>query len=132
MWRWHVARIAGVDIPRNKRVDIALTYIYGIGRTSGRRIVDAAGVAPETRVKDLTEAEVGRLREVIEKNYRVEGDLRREVDMNVKRLMEIGSYRGLRHRHGLPVRGQRTRTNARTRRGPRKTVAGRRRSRAKK
>ncbi len=113
-------------------MDIALTYIYGIGRTSGRRIVDAAGVAPETRVKDLTEAEVGRLREVIEKNYRVEGDLRREVDMNVKRLMEIGSYRGLRHRHGLPVRGQRTRTNARTRRGPRKTVAGRRRSRAKK
>lgn len=127
-----MARIAGVDIPRNKRVDIALTYIYGIGRTSGRRIVEAAGVAPETRVKDLTEAEVSRLREVIEKNYRVEGDLRREVDMNIKRLMEIGSYRGLRHRHGLPVRGQRTRTNARTRRGPRKTVAGRRRSRAKK
>ncbi len=127
-----MARIAGVDIPRNKRVDIALTYIYGIGRTSGQRIVEAAGVAPETRVKDLTEAEVSRLREIIERNYRVEGDLRREVDMNIKRLMEIGSYRGLRHRHGLPVRGQRTRTNARTRRGPRKTVAGRRRSRAKK
>lgn len=127
-----MARIAGVDIPRNKRVDIALTYIYGIGRTSGRQIVEVAGVAPETRVKDLTEAEINRLREVIEKNHRVEGDLRREVDMNIKRLIEIGSYRGLRHRRGLPVRGQRTRTNARTRRGPRKTVAGRRRARAKK
>jgi len=127
-----VARIAGVDIPRSKRVDIALTYIYGIGRTSGRRIVEAAGVTQGTRVKDLTEAEISRLREVIERNYRVEGDLRREVDMNVKRLIEIGCYRGLRHRRGLPVRGQRTRTNARTRRGPRKTVAGRRRSTAKK
>lgn len=127
-----MARIAGVDIPRNKRIDIALTYIYGIGRTSGRKIVEAAGVAPETSVKDLTEGEISRLREVIEKNYRVEGDLRREVDMNVKRLIEIGTYRGLRHRRGLPVRGQRTRTNARTRRGPRRTVAGRRRSKAKK
>jgi small subunit ribosomal protein S13 len=127
-----MARIAGVDIPRNKRIDVALTYIYGIGRTSGQKIVEAAGVTPETNVKDLTEGEISRLREVIEKNYRVEGDLRREVDMNVKRLIEIGSYRGLRHRRGLPVRGQRTRTNARTRRGPRRTVAGRRRARAKK
>lgn len=127
-----MARIAGVDIPRDKHVDIALTYIYGIGRTAGRKITTMAGVDPNTRVKDLTEAEIGRLREVIEKNYRVEGDLRRQVDMNIKRLIEIGSYRGLRHRRGLPVRGQRTRTNARTRRGPRKTVAGRRRSKAKK
>lgn len=127
-----MARIAGVDIPRNKHIDIALTYIYGIGRTSGRKIVAAAGVAPETQVKDLTEGEISRVREVIEKNYRVEGDLRREVDMSIKRLIEIGSYRGLRHRRGLPVRGQRTRTNARTRRGPRRTVAGRRRARAKK
>ncbi|MBU0495778.1 MAG: 30S ribosomal protein S13 [Chloroflexi bacterium] len=127
-----MARIAGVDIPRNKRVDIALTYIYGIGRTSASKIVKVAAVTPGARVKDLTEAEVNRLREVIERDYRVEGDLRRAVDMNIKRLIEIGCYRGLRHRRGLPVRGQRTRTNARTRRGPRKTVAGRRRAVAKK
>jgi small subunit ribosomal protein S13 len=127
-----VARIAGVDIPRDKHVDIALTYIYGIGRTAGRKITAMAGVDPNTRVKDLTEAEISKLREVIEKNYRVEGELRRQVDMNIKRLIEIQSYRGLRHRRSLPVRGQRTRTNARTRRGPRKTVAGRRRSKAKK
>jgi len=127
-----VARIAGVDIPRDKHVDIALTYIYGIGRTAGRKIPAMAGVDPNTRVKDLTEAEISKLREVIEKNYRVEGELRRQVDMNIKRLIEIQSYRGLRHRRSLPVRGQRTRTNARTRRGPRKTVAGRRRSKAKK
>jgi small subunit ribosomal protein S13 len=127
-----MARIAGVDLPRDKRVEVALTYIYGIGRTRSRQVLAQTGVNPDTRVRDLTEAEVNRLREAIERNYRVEGDLRREVAMNIQRLIEIGCYRGLRHRRNLPVRGQRTRTNARTRKGPRKTVAGRRRSRAKK
>lgn len=127
-----MARIAGVDLPRDKRVEIALTYIYGIGRTSSNKVLQKANVNPDTCVKDLTEAEIGRIREIIDREYKVEGDLRREVSMNIKRLMEIGCYRGLRHRRNLPVRGQRTRTNARTKRGPRKTVAGRKRSRAKK
>jgi small subunit ribosomal protein S13 len=127
-----MARIAGVDLPRDKRVEIALTYIYGIGRTSSNKILHMANVNRDTRVKDLTVAEMGRIREIIDREYKVEGDLRREVSMNIKRLMEIGCYRGLRHRRNLPVRGQRTRTNARTKRGPRKTVAGRKRSRAKK
>jgi small subunit ribosomal protein S13 len=127
-----MARIAGVDLPRNKRVEVALTYIYGIGRTSSQDILDKTGVNPDTRVKDLAEAEVSRLREVIGRGYRVEGDLRREVTMNIKRLQEIGCYRGIRHRRNLPVHGQRTRTNARTKRGSRKTVPGRRRARAKK
>lgn len=117
-----MARIAGVDLPREKRVDVALTYIYGIGKTSARQIIEKTGIDPATRVKDLTEEEVGKITEVIDKEYKVEGDLRREVSMNIKRLIEIGSYRGLRHRRGLPTRGQRTRTNARTRKGPRKTV----------
>mgnify|MGYP001488055461 CR=1 FL=1 len=127
-----MARIAGVDLPQNKRVEIGLTYIYGIGRTRSHEILSRSGVNPDTRVKDLTESELSRLREIIDGEYRVEGDLRREVAMNIKRLMEIGSYRGLRHRRNLPVHGQRTRTNARTKRGARKTVPGRRRSRAKK
>jgi small subunit ribosomal protein S13 len=121
-----VARIAGVDIPREKRVEIALTYIHGIGPTSARKVLTATGVSPETRVRDLSEEEVNRLREVIDKGFKVEGDLRREVSLNIKRLMEIGSYRGLRHRRNLPVRGQRTKTNARQRRGPRRTVGIRR------
>jgi small subunit ribosomal protein S13 len=127
-----MARIAGVDLPRDKRVEVSLTYIYGVGRASSREILQAAEVNPDTRVRDLAEAEVARLRETIDRNYRVEGDLRREVAMNIKRLQEIGCYRGIRHRRGLPVRGQRTRTNARQKRGARKTVAGKRRSRAKK
>jgi small subunit ribosomal protein S13 len=127
-----MARIAGVDLPRDKRVEVALTYIYGIGRTTSRDILSQTGIAPDTRIKDLAEAEVSSLREVIGKGYRVEGDLRREVTMNIKRLQEIGCYRGIRHRRNLPVRGQRTRTNARCKRGARKTVPGRRRSRAKK
>jgi small subunit ribosomal protein S13 len=127
-----MARIAGVDLPRDKQVEISLTYIFGIGRTASRKIVAAANIDPTTRVKDLAEVEVGRLREIIDRNYRVEGDLRREVAMNIKRLQEIGCYRGIRHRRNLPVRGQRTRTNARQRRGARRTVAGKRRSRAKK
>ena len=127
-----MARIAGVDLPRDKRVEISLTYIYGIGRTSSRQILSAADVDPNTRVRDLAESEVARLREVIDRNYRVEGDLRREVAMNIKRLQEIGCYRGIRHRKNLPVHGQRTRTNARQKRGARRTVAGKRRSRAKK
>ena len=127
-----MARIAGVDIPRDKRADISLRYIYGIGPTLARRVLEVTQIRPETKVKDLTEDEVARLREVIERQYKVEGDLRREVNLNIKRLIEIGSYRGLRHRRGLPVRGQRTRTNARTRKGPRKTVAGRRKASAKK
>jgi small subunit ribosomal protein S13 len=127
-----MARIAGVDLPRGKRVEVALTYIYGIGRTSSRDILSRASVDPDTRVKDLAEAEISRLREVIDRGYRVEGDLRREVTMNIKRLQEIGCYRGIRHRRNLPVRGQRTRTNARCKRGARKTVPGRRRARAKK
>jgi small subunit ribosomal protein S13 len=127
-----MARIAGVDLPRDKRVEVSLTYIYGIGRTTSRQILEQAAVNPDTRVRDLAEAEVARLREVIDRNYHVEGDLRREVAMNIKRLQEIGCYRGIRHRKNLPVRGQRTRTNARQKRGARKTVAGKRRSRAKK
>jgi small subunit ribosomal protein S13 len=121
-----LARIAGVDIPREKRVVISLTYIHGIGPSSSQQILTAANVPQATRVRDLTEEEVNRLREVIDKRFKVEGDLRREVSMNIKRLMEIGSYRGLRHRRNLPVRGQRTKTNARQRRGPRKTVGVRR------
>lgn len=112
-----MARIAGVDIPRNKKIEIAITYIFGVGRSNGIEIIKKARVNPDTRVRDLTEEEVGRLREIIDREYRVEGDLRREVQMNIKRLMDIGCYRGLRHRRGMPVRGQRTRTNARTRRG---------------
>lgn len=127
-----MARIAGVDIPREKRVEISLTYIYGIGPTLARQILQQSNVNPDARVRDLTEDEVHRLREVIDRGYKVEGDLRREVALNIKRLTEIGSYRGLRHRRNLPVHGQRTRTNARTKRGTRKTVAGRRRATAKK
>lgn len=127
-----MARIAGVDLPKNKRVEIGLTYIYGIGLSQSQKVLAQTGVNPDTRVKDLTESEVNKLREVIEREHKVEGDLRREVSMNIKRLTEIGCYRGLRHRRNLPVRGQRTRTNARTKRGPKKTVPGRRRSRAKK
>jgi small subunit ribosomal protein S13 len=127
-----MARIAGVDLPRNKRAEVGLTYIYGIGPTSSRKILHDAAVSPDTRIKDLSEAEVSRLRELIETNYTVEGDLRREVTLNIKRLTEIGCYRGLRHRRSLPVRGQRSRTNARTRKGPKKTVAGRGRRRGAK
>jgi len=121
-----MARIAGVDIPREKRVVVSLTYIHGIGPSSSQKILSAANVSEATRVRDLTEEEVNRLREVIDRRFKVEGDLRREVSMNIKRLMEIGSYRGIRHRRNLPVRGQRTKTNARQRRGPRKTVGVRR------
>lgn len=124
-----MARIEGVDLPRNKRVEVGLTYIYGIGSTRVQEILSATKVNPDTRVKDLTEAEVSAVREYITKNFKVEGDLRREVQMNIKRLIEIGCYRGLRHRRNLPVHGQRTRTNARTRKGPKKTVAGRGRRR---
>jgi len=119
-----MARIAGVDLPREKRVEIALTYIYGIGRNIADEIVEETGVNPDTRVKDLSEAEIGKLRDYIDHNVKVEGDLRREVSMNIKRLMEIGCYRGLRHRRGLPVRGQNTQQNARTRKGPKKQAAG--------
>ncbi len=119
-----MARIAGIDIPRNKRIEIALTYIYGIGRTTSQKILTEAGVDVNTRTDKLTEAEVARIRELIDKNVKVEGDLRREISMNIKRLMDLGCYRGLRHRKGLPVRGQRTKTNARTRKGPARTVAG--------
>lgn len=122
-----MARIAGVDLPRDKRIEIGLTYIYGIGRKTSNKILAEARVSPDTRVKDLTESEVGRLREVIDKSYKVEGDQKREVALHIKRLMEIGSYRGIRHRRGLPVRGQRTKTNARTRKGPKRTVGIRRR-----
>ncbi|OPY59720.1 MAG: 30S ribosomal protein S13 [Pelotomaculum sp. PtaU1.Bin035] len=121
-----MARIAGVDLPRDKRVEIALTYIFGIGKPTSQQILAQTSVNPDTRVKNLTEEEVNRLREAIEKNYKVEGDLRREIALNIKRLIEIGCYRGLRHRRGMPVRGQRTKTNARTRKGPRKTVGVRR------
>jgi len=121
-----LARIAGVDLPRDKRVEVALTYIFGIGPSSSKKILERAQVNPDTRVRDLTEGETSKLREVIEREFRVEGDLRRELSMNIRRLMEIGSYRGLRHRRGLPVRGQRTSTNARTRKGPRRTVGVRR------
>jgi small subunit ribosomal protein S13 len=123
-----MARIAGVEIPRDKRVEIALTYIYGIGLTTSQRVLNATSISPDIRVKDLTEEQVNRLREWIDRNEKVEGDLRREVDMNIKRLIEIGCYRGMRHRKNLPVRGQRTRTNARTRRGVRKTVAGKKKA----
>lgn len=119
-----MARIAGVDLPRDKRVEISLTYIYGIGRPSSQKILAEAGINPDTRVKDLTEEEVAKLRDIIEKNYTVEGDLRRQVSMDIKRLMDLGCYRGLRHRRGLPVRGQNTKNNARTRKGPKRTVAG--------
>jgi small subunit ribosomal protein S13 len=117
-----MARIAGADIPNDKRVEVALTYIYGIGLSLSKQILLATAVSPDTRVKDLTEQEITRLREIIEQQYTVEGDLRRELAMNIKRLMDIGAYRGLRHRRGLPVRGQRTRTNSRTRKGPRRTI----------
>jgi small subunit ribosomal protein S13 len=127
-----MARIAGVDLPRNKRIDIGLSYIYGIGRPQAGQILGRSNVNPGTRVKDLTEAEVATLRDIIEREYRVEGDLRREVQLNIKRLIEIGCYRGLRHKRNLPVRGQRTRTNARTRKGIKKTVAGRGRRRGAK
>ena len=123
-----MARIAGVDLPRDKRVEIALTYIYGIGRTRSQNTLLKAQVNPNTRVKNLSEDEVGRLRAIIESEYKVEGDLRREVNMNIKRLKEIGCYRGIRHRRNLPVRGQRTKTNARTRRGKKKTVAGKKKA----
>ena len=119
-----MARIAGVDLPREKRVEVSLTYIYGIGRSSSLKILAEAGINPDTRVKDLTEEEVAKLRDVIEKAYTVEGDLRRQVSMDIKRLMDLGCYRGLRHRRGLPVRGQNTKNNARTRKGPKRTVAG--------
>ncbi|MBO4460868.1 MAG: 30S ribosomal protein S13 [Clostridiales bacterium] len=119
-----MARIAGVDLPNDKRVEIALTYIYGIGRTSASKIISDTGINPDTRVKDLTEAEVAKIRDSIENDYKVEGDLKREVQSNIKRLTDIGCYRGRRHRMGLPVRGQRTKTNARTRKGPKRTVAG--------
>ena len=118
-----MARISGVDLPRDKRVEIGLTYIFGIGRKTASEIIAATGINPDTRVKDLTEDDVAKLREVIEHEYTVEGDLRREVALNIKRLTEIGSYRGIRHRRGLPVRGQRTKTNARTRKGPKRTIA---------
>lgn len=119
-----MARIAGVDLPRDKRIEIGLTYIYGIGRSTAKEILAKTGINPDTRVRDLTDDEVNSLRDVIDKEYHVEGDVRREVNLNIKRLMEIGCYRGRRHRIGLPVRGQRTKTNARTRKGPAKTVAG--------
>lgn len=121
-----MARIASVDLPRDKRIEIALTYIYGIGLTLSQEILKTTGISPDTRARDLTEEEIAKLREVIDKGYKVEGDLRREESLNIKRLIEIGSYRGRRHRQGLPVRGQRTKTNARTRKGPRKTVGAKR------
>ncbi len=127
-----MARIEGVDLPRNKRVEVGLTYIYGVGLPRAHKILKATGVNPDTRIKDLTDAEVTLLRDYIGQSYKVEGDLRREVQLNIKRLIEIGSYRGLRHRRNLPVRGQRSRTNARTRKGPKKTVAGRGRRRGAK
>lgn len=118
-----MARIAGIDLPREKRVIVALTYIYGIGPSTAKKLVEQTGISPDTRVRDLTEDEAGKLRDAIDGNIKVEGDLRREVSLNIKRLVEIGSYRGIRHRRGLPVRGQQTKTNARTRKGPRRTVA---------
>ncbi len=124
-----MARVAGVDLPRDKRVEVGITYIYGIGPSTGKKILTDTGISPDTRVRDLTEEEIGKLREVIDREYRVEGDLRREVNLNIKRLIEIGCYRGKRHRAGLPVHGQRTRTNARTRRtGPRRTIAGKKKA----
>lgn len=124
-----MARIEGVDLPRDKRVEIGLRYIYGVGPTRSKEIIEATGVDPDIRIKDLTDGDVSKMREYIGKNLTVEGDLRRQVQMSIKRLIEIGTYRGLRHRRGLPVRGQRTKTNARTRKGPKKTVAGRGRRR---
>ena len=124
-----MARIAGVDIPREKRLEISLTYIFGIGRTTAQKVTDETGISRDTRVRDLTEEEVSRLRSYIDQNLEVEGDLRRDISQNIKRKMEIGSYQGLRHRKGLPVHGQRTRTNARTRKGPKKTVAGKKKAR---
>jgi len=124
-----MARIAGVDIPREKRVEISLTYIFGIGRTTANKVLDATGIDPDTRVRDLTEDEVARLRSWIDANLKVEGDLKRDISQDIKRKMEIGSYQGIRHRKGLPVRGQRTRTNARTRKGPKRTVAGKKKVR---
>lgn len=118
-----MARIAGIDLPRDKRIEVGLTYIFGIGRATSKKILEKAGVNPDTRVRDLTDEEERRLREIIENEYKVEGDLRREIATNIKRLIDIGCYRGIRHRKGLPVRGQRTRTNARTRKGPKRTVA---------
>ncbi|HUQ17893.1 MAG TPA: 30S ribosomal protein S13 [Candidatus Saccharimonadales bacterium] len=126
-----MARISGVDIPREKRVDVSLRYIFGIGATKARQVLDEAKIGHAVRVRDLTEAQIAKIREIIDRAHTVEGDLRREVALNVKRLQEIGSYRGIRHRRGLPVRGQRTRTNARTRRGARKTVAGKKKTAAK-
>ena len=119
-----MARIAGVDLPREKRVEIGLTYIYGVGLHTSQQLLQRTGINPDTRVRDLTDGEVGLLRDIVDKEMRVEGDLRREVSMNIKRLMDIGSYRGIRHRRGLPVRGQRTHTNARTKKGPRRAIAG--------
>lgn len=119
-----MARITGIDLPKNKRIEIALTYIYGIGRSAAQKILTESNVDFDTRTDNLTEAEISRIRDVIDKNYKVEGDLRKEISMNIKRLMDLGCYRGLRHRKGLPVRGQRTKTNARTRKGPARTVAG--------
>lgn len=119
-----MARLAGVDIPRDKRVEIALTYIFGIGRKTAQDILAKTGINPDTRVRDLTEEELAKLRDTIDRDVKVEGDLQREISLNIKRLVEIGSYRGLRHRRGLPVRGQRTKTNARTRKGPKRTIAG--------
>jgi small subunit ribosomal protein S13 len=127
-WEGAMARIAGVDIPRDKRVEVSLTYIYGVGRSTATKILKRAEINPDTRVKDLTEQEISRIREVLEGNYVVEGDLRRELSINIKRLMDIGTYRGLRHRRGLPVRGQRTRTNSRTRKGPRRTVGAKKKA----
>jgi len=119
-----LARISGIDLPKNKRIEIALTYIYGIGRSTSRKILSESGVDVNTRTENLSEPEIASIREIIDKNYKVEGDLRREVSMNIKRLMDLGCYKGLRHRKGLPVNGQRTKTNARTRKGPARTVAG--------
>jgi small subunit ribosomal protein S13 len=127
-----MARIAGVDLPRDKRVEVGLTAIFGVGRSTAVRILERTGVNPATRVRDLSDAEVSRLRQVIERDHKVEGALRTEVAMNIKRLMDIGCYRGVRHRRGLPVRGQRTRTNARTKKGPRRTIAGKKKAIAKK
>ena len=123
-----MARIAGIDLPREKRIEIGLTYIYGIGRTSAQKILEMTGINPDIRVKDLTEDQEAALRDVIDKHFTIEGDLRREVALNIKRLTEIGCYRGVRHRRGLPVRGQRTKTNARTRKGPKKTIAGKKKA----
>jgi len=120
-----MARISGVDLPREKRVEVALTYIFGVGLKTSQNLLEQTGISPDTRVRDLTDDEVNRIREIVDRDLRVEGDLRREVAMNIKRLVDIGSYRGLRHRRGMPVRGQRTRTNARTRRGPKRAIGGR-------